>query len=252
MHTGLWRVDGSPKAAWSAFAEFTGEKPLPGGCGDTCTLPGGTSLDTSAIDTVITSAPRTINGKATPVVTFTASRGDARFECSLDGGGWTPCRSPYGVKTTREGAHELVVRAIDSGGVADQTPARASWMLDLTPPDTRLTQKPPRRPKSAKVRMRFKGVDATGIASYQCRQLGQKWKSCKSGQLQKLSGRGFKRLQVRAIDKAGNIDPEPAQAAVTVNLGCLRTAVEKAKKGTKAACRTAKKPKRGTKPTRRR
>ena len=253
MHTGLWRADGSPKGAWGAFAEFTGEKPLPGGRGDVCGLPGGTSLDTSAIDTVITSAPRIINGKANPVATFTASRGDARFECSLDSSPWTPCRSPYNVKTTREGAHELVVRAIDGGGVADPTPARVSWMLDLTPPDTRMTKKPPRKPKSAKVRMRFRGVDATGIDSYQCRQFGQKWKTCKSGQLQKLSGRGFKRLQVRAIDKAGNVDPQPASAAVTVNLSCLRKAAKKVKgkkgKSKTVSCKTSKKPKKGKKQT---
>lgn len=241
MHTGLWRVDGSAKAAWSAFAEFTGEKPLPGGRGDTCALPGGTNLDTSAVDTVVTSAPRIVGGRSNPQVTFTASRGDATFECSLDGGGWTPCRSPYTVRTTREGSHELVVRAIDGGGVADQTPAKASWVLDLTPPDTRLTSKPPRASKTQKVRMRFKGVDATGIQAYQCRQLGQKWKTCKSGQIQKLSGRGFKRLQVRAVDKAGNVDPIPAQATVTVNLSCLKKAAKKLK-GKKAACRAAKKP----------
>ena len=79
---------------------------------------------------VVSSAPRVI-GAARPArrVTFTASRGDATFECSLDGAAWTPCQSPVNVRTTREGAHELVVRAIDGGGVAD-TDAGAS---DLDP-----------------------------------------------------------------------------------------------------------------------
>lgn len=235
LHTGLLRSDGSAKPAWGAFAQYTGEKPLPGGRGDGCSLPGGTTLDVSAIDTIISSAPRVVGKTANPVVTFTASR-DATFQCSLDGAPWTTCRSPYNVKTTREGAHELVVRAIDGGGVADATPAKASWILDLTPPDTRLTKKPPKRPKRAKVLMRFKGVDATGITGYQCRQVGKKWKSCKSGQLQKLSGRGLKRLQVRAIDKAGNVDPKPAQATVSFKLSCLKSAARKTK-GKTSRCR---------------
>lgn len=239
-HTGLLRIDGSAKPVWNAFSEYTGEKPLPGGRGDGCGLPGGAQLDVSAIDTVIVSAPRVIGRAASPTVTFSASR-EATFECSLDGAPWSPCKSPVNVKTTREGGHELVVRAIDSGGVADTTPAKASWILDLTAPDTKLTKKPPRKaPKSAKVRMRFKGTDATGIASYQCRQLGKKWKKCKSGQLQKLSGRGFKRLQVRAVDRAGNVDPAPAQATVTVNLRCLRKAAKKIK-GKSSSCKTSKK-----------
>ena len=273
-HTGLWRVDGSQKPVFGSFAEYTGEKPLPGGRGDACGLPGGAQLDVSAIDTVITSSPQIINGKASPRVTFTASR-EARFECSLDSAAWSPCQSPVNVKTTREGAHELAVRAIDTGGVADPTPARATWMLDLTPPDTKLTRRPPpKAPKTNKVRLQFKGTDATGIASYQCRQRATKsvtrtvkasaaqrkkgkkttkvtrtvtvsssWKPCKSGSLQQLSGRGFKRLQVRAVDKAGNIDPAPAQAGVTVNLACLRDAA-KTVKGKKTSCKTSSKARR--------
>ncbi|MBJ7328711.1 MAG: hypothetical protein JHC95_02370 [Solirubrobacteraceae bacterium] len=240
-HTGLQRVDGSGKPAWNAFTEYTGEKALPGGRGDGCSLPGGAQLDTSAIDTVISSAPQVIGSKDNPKVSFTASR-EARFECSLDGAPWAACQSPVGVKTSREGAHELAVRAIDGGGVADTTPARATWVLDLTAPDTVLTKKPPKKLKKAKVQLRFKGTDATGVASYQCRVLGKAWNRCKSGDFQKLSGKGLKRMQVRAVDRAGNVDPAPAQATVTLNLCSLRTAAKKAK-GKKASCTTSSKKK---------
>lgn len=286
FYTGLWRADGGHKPVFGAFAEYTGERPLPGGRGDTCALPGGTALDTTAIDTIITSSPRVINGSANPQVTFTASR-EARFECSLDSAPWTPCRSPVNVKTTREGGHELAVRAIDSGGVPDPTPARASWILDLTPPDTQFTQRPPSTaPKTNNVRLRFTGTDATGIEGYQCRQrqtvtrtvkravkkktgkkassakakkpvkkqtrritvtVSSSWKPCKSGSLQQLTGRGLKRMQVRAVDRAGNVDPVPAQAGVTVNLACLRDAAKKVKSKTKKQASCAASTKKPTK-----
>jgi hypothetical protein len=41
-----------------------------------------------------------------------------------------------------EGLHKFYVRAIDSEGNIDLTPADYSWIIDTTPPDTTITSYP--------------------------------------------------------------------------------------------------------------
>jgi serine protease len=50
------------------------------------------------------------------------------FQCSLDGGEFEPCLSPFQVKV-RRGFHELQVRAIDAAFNADPTPVAHTWKL---------------------------------------------------------------------------------------------------------------------------
>jgi hypothetical protein len=54
--------------------------------------------------------------------TFGSTEPGSTFACSLDGGAFAPCASPFGAKL-RRGAHTLAVRATDSSGNVDQTPA---------------------------------------------------------------------------------------------------------------------------------
>ena len=119
------------------------------------------------------------------------------------------------VPTAREGDHTLVVRGIDPEGNIDPTPASAGWLVDLTPPDTVITScaAPP----------------AGGAGSRDVRRLGP-------GRHGYLSvSRRFPALQacitvphpsadgrraviyVRALDRAGNVDPMPAQAGIVVS-----------------------------------
>ena len=75
---------------------------------------------------------------------FTFSSNDplATFECSLDGGLYGSCETPYHLDNVLTGAHRLLVRAMNVAGGVDTTPAEWLWTVSPTP-ETTLTATPP-------------------------------------------------------------------------------------------------------------
>jgi hypothetical protein len=51
---------------------------------------------------------------------------DATYECSLDGGGYSPCETTVTYRDLEEGTHTFAARATDGDGNTDPTPARLS------------------------------------------------------------------------------------------------------------------------------
>jgi uncharacterized repeat protein (TIGR01451 family) len=70
--------------------------------------------------TSIVSGPAGPTDSPTPTFTF-SSRSGATFECSIDGGPFTACASPYTTPALSPGAHTLSVRARDASGVGPAT-----------------------------------------------------------------------------------------------------------------------------------
>jgi large repetitive protein len=60
------------------------------------------------------------------VFEFSSSEPGSSFECSLDGGPFSPCSSPDVIKA-KKGKHHFEVRARDAAGNVDPAPAAASW-----------------------------------------------------------------------------------------------------------------------------
>ncbi len=92
--------------------------------------------------TTILSGPSGVLGStAAVVVSFTFDSGDstATFQCSLDGGPWTACSSPQAYPGLSQGPHTFAVRAVDSAGTPDPTPATASWTVDTIAPAVALS-----------------------------------------------------------------------------------------------------------------
>ena len=58
------------------------------------------------------------------------------FRCSLDGGSEATCSSPITFAGLGQGQHTLSVRAVDSVGNADLTPATRTWTVDTVAPET--------------------------------------------------------------------------------------------------------------------
>ncbi|MCL4858352.1 MAG: hypothetical protein KJZ93_03050, partial [Caldilineaceae bacterium] len=54
----------------------------------------------------------------------------AGFTCQLDGGPFTACASPWTYTNLAVGAHTFRVRAVDSQGFVDETPAQTSWVVE--------------------------------------------------------------------------------------------------------------------------
>jgi len=109
----------------------------------TATSGGGTTTKTVTIKADLT-APETtlISGPSLPInpkraeFVFSgtdATSGVASYQCSLDGGSWSPCTSPW-VVNVGAGNHSLLVMAIDAVDKNDPTPASHHWAVDGTPP----------------------------------------------------------------------------------------------------------------------
>jgi Ca2+-binding RTX toxin-like protein len=94
-------------------------------------------IDKTAPNTSISSGPA--NPSNTAAATFTFSGTDnptvpptsLTFECSLDGATFAACVSPKPYTGLANGAHTFSVRAVDAAGNRDQTPASATWTVNV-------------------------------------------------------------------------------------------------------------------------
>src|SRR5262245_3908227 len=118
-------------------------------CGDNVTLqpdagspdaaPPDAVHDTTAPDTAITQSPLIVAASAMASFAFTGSDSDDHFECALDTAPFTACASPITL-TISDGSHTFAVRAIDTAGNTDASPASFTWMVDTQSPDTTIAQ----------------------------------------------------------------------------------------------------------------
>jgi hypothetical protein len=103
-------------------------------------------VDTTGPDTTLTATPPSISASANASFSFTADDGSgtgvARFEVSLDGGGFSPAASPVVYTGLSDGPHTVVIRAIDALGNIEPTPATYTWTVDTTPPDAPVVVSP--------------------------------------------------------------------------------------------------------------
>ena len=58
------------------------------------------------------------------------------FECSVDGGSYVSCASPFSTSTMSVGPHMFAVRAVDAVGNIDLTPASYTWTIESGLPPT--------------------------------------------------------------------------------------------------------------------
>lgn len=103
--------------------------PLPGGGSPPGGEPGDPSAsDTTPPETTITLGPKSKTTKKTARFEFTSSEPGSTFECRLDDGAFEACTSGQSYKV-KKGKHVLLVRARDSAGNLDQSPAVHRWKL---------------------------------------------------------------------------------------------------------------------------
>ncbi len=117
----------SPKAkglktgSYSLLAEFKKSSKFAGSSSNAVNFAVG-----NAPETTITSAPSGKVKSGEAEISFTSNEPLGSFQCSLDGGAFTPCMSSHPVDVG-PGKHEFKVRAISASGIADPTPASATW-----------------------------------------------------------------------------------------------------------------------------
>jgi myo-inositol-hexaphosphate 3-phosphohydrolase len=87
-------------------------------------------------ETIITSGPSGTVSDTTATFAFDASQGGSTFECSVDAESFASCTSPRTYTGLAEGTHTFDVRATNTGGLTDPSPASRTWTINLSAPIT--------------------------------------------------------------------------------------------------------------------
>jgi CSLREA domain-containing protein len=85
---------------------------------------------------------------------------------------------------------------------------------DTTPPDTKIVKAPPKKTHKTTVKLKFTATEAG--STFQCKLDRKPYKPCRSPKTYKKLKPGKHVFKVRAVDKAGNVDPTPAKRAFKI------------------------------------
>ena len=160
-------------------------------------------------DTWISSGPATTTNSTRANFSFTSDDPASAFQCSLDGGAFTPCTNPKGFTKLRAGNHTFQVRATNSAG-ADPTPAIFNWAIDTTAPNTTINFGPPTLTNNPLATFEFSSSEAGG--GFLCSLDGGAFVPCSSSFVSSALADGKHNFQVKAVDAAGNVDKLAAKA----------------------------------------
>ncbi len=162
-------------------------------------------IDTAAPSATIDVAPDDPSNDTTPEFQFSSVDLDVdRFECSLDGGLFDTCSSPFEVTPALgEGPHTFDVRAVDVAGNTGPL-ASHSWNVDLTAPIATIDPPTPTDPSNdTDPEFFFSSNDPS--ATFECSLDTDPFLNCVSGDTFPVTGEGDHTFEVRAIDGPGNV-----------------------------------------------
>jgi hypothetical protein len=172
-------------------------------------------VDTTAPDTTIDASPPSSTTSTAATFAFSTNESGATFLCRLDDGGYTACVSPVTYSDLTEGAHTFQVKAVDSAGNVDATPASDSWTIDVTAPETTIDSAPTDGTTDTSATFVFSSNE-TG-AGFECSLDGASFTACSSPETYTGLELGSHTFGVRATDPVGNGDPSPASYSWTIN-----------------------------------
>ena len=164
-----------------------------------------------APDTSITSGPvadSTISS-ASPSFDFSSPDAGAVFECKVDNAAFSSCSSPKALLALAEGSHTFAVRAKDSAGNVDSTPASRTFTVDTTPPETAFTSGPDQGSTIFSASPSFGFSSPDGGVGFECKLDADPYENCSSPKQISSLADGQHTFSVRAVDAAGNTDPSP-------------------------------------------
>ena len=172
--------------------------------------------DFAVPDTTALAGPGATTADNTPAFSFSSD--DllfTRFECKIDEGTFFACASPYTSFALADGSHRFQVRALDTAGNVDSTPAESAFTVDTTAPATTITAGPAGTTADNTPSFEFTAND--GAATFQCRIDSGAFAACSSPFTSAALADGSHRFQVRATDALGNVEAAPAESGFTVD-----------------------------------
>jgi hypothetical protein len=198
------------------------------------------SGDNTPPETTISSGPAATTTATEASFSFVSSEPGSTFACKLDGSRWSRCKPPRVYTSLATGSHQFAVRARDSAGNVDATPAAWSWTVeaeappaeetpppveeavpppeeppaDTTPPDTTITSGPSATTTATTSSFSFSATE-TG-STFQCKLDSGSWAGCASPKSLLGLALGSHVFAVRATDSAANVDATPASRSWTV------------------------------------
>ena len=179
-------------------------------------------------DTQITCGPAegSTTGDSTPTFEFTSTENDSTFECSIDGGAFADCTSPFTTDPLSEGSHTFAVRAVDPQDRPDATPATRTFSVDLTGAETSIDSGPADGSTTADNTPTFEFSSPELDATFECSVDGGAFSSCTSPETTGSLSDGPHTFSVRAVDIYGNPDATPASRSFTVDTTGPETAID--------------------------
>jgi hypothetical protein len=169
------------------------------------------TIDTRPPRATVTSGPPALGNNRSATFTFAADEA-ASFQCSLDGGSFTPCGFSASYTGLGDGSHTFVARPTDAVGNTG-APASYGWTIDATAPETTLGSRP--RPRTTSLSATF-AFSASEAATFQCKLDGGAFAACTSPKRYARLRSTSHAFSVRALDAAGNVDPSPATHRWTI------------------------------------
>ncbi|WP_426752650.1 Ig-like domain-containing protein [Myxococcus sp. Y35] len=174
------------------------------------------TVDTVAPETSFASTPPLMTRSVDATFSFTSNESDVSFECRLDGAVlFTACTNPQTFPALAQGEHSLEVRAVDTAGNVDPTPAVYAWTIDTTAPETTLSGGPSGVTGDTDATFSFSASETP--ATFECSLDGAPFVACTSPQSFTGLSDGSHTFAVRTVDAAGNTDGSPATRTWTVD-----------------------------------
>ena len=175
-------------------------------------------VEAPSLDTTITSGPPN-PGSGDATFEFTATDASATFACSLDGAAFSACSSPWSYSGLTDGDHVFRVRATNSIGYTDPSPAEWAWTVDTTvvepgTPQTAITAGPSGVTTSRAATFGFSASEAG--SRFECSIDGKAFQTCSSPWSYSSLEEGAHVFRVRASHN-GKADPTPAERTWVVD-----------------------------------
>lgn len=177
-----------------------------------------TETDTTLPDTSIDDGPSNPTNDTTPNFTFSSTEpSSALFECRIDSSSenaYVSCSPGFAPAPLGEGSHTFDVRAIDSAGNPDGSPASSTFAVDTVPPNTMIAG--PLGPTADRTPT-FSFTATEPGSTFKCKVDSHALAPCTSPKTLAPLADGIHTFYAKATDLAGNLDPTAAHRTVRVD-----------------------------------